>query len=174
MLERRERKHWNQMQWTSATSFAIRHTMTNSSSKQQQLNSNIGTYYRTAATEVHGRHIQIHTRTSCSSVWYNNFLSGQGTLLLNRTRCLQNKKRNNSKNNTQSSSGGSSTMYPHKTDFSIAQATPQSSSYIFLHRHKKREMSNNIIPDSNHGQRGQRDSNLPVRLLRFLHDNLSD
>ena len=28
--------------------------------------------------------------------------------------------------------------------------------------------------DSNHGQQHQRDSNLPVHLLRFLHNNLSD
>ena len=33
---------------------------------------------------------------------------------------------------------------------------------------------NTIILNSNHGQRGQRDSNLPVHLLRFLSDNLSD
>ena len=46
-------------------------------------------------------------------------------------------KRNNSNNNKQqsSSSSGSSTMYTstYKTVFSVAQTTPQSSPYIFLH-----------------------------------------
>ena len=36
-----------------------------------------------------------------------------------------------------SSSSGSSTMYACKTDLSIAQTTPQSSSYIYLHWNKK-------------------------------------
>ena len=36
-----------------------------------------------------------------------------------------------------SSSSGSSTMYACKTDLSIAQTTPQSSSYIYLHWTKK-------------------------------------
>ena len=98
-------------------------------------NSSIATHYR-AAAEVHGRCIQSHTRTSCSSVQYIYDWSGQCILLWNRTRCLRNTKRNtNGNNSTQqsSSSSGSSTMYAYKTDFSIAQPTPQSSSYTFLH-----------------------------------------
>ena len=79
-----------------------------------------------------GTYIRIHTRTSCSSVQYNNSnRSGPGTLLRNRTRCLRNKKRKNSVNNTQSSSSSaSSSMYVYKTDFSIAQTTLQSSSMM--------------------------------------------
>ena len=48
---------------------------------------------------------------------------------------------NNSSIATQSSSsgGGSSNQYAYKTDFSIAQTTPQSSSYTFLHWNKNRE-----------------------------------
>ena len=75
----------------------------------------------------------MHNRTSCSRVQYNCILSGHGTLLWNRTRCQRNEKINNS-NNTQSSS---SAIYAYKTNFSVAQTTRQSSSYIFL-RWKKR------------------------------------
>ena len=43
---------------------------------------------------------------------------------------------------------------------------------------KKREMSHkkkrDTILDSNHGQLDQRNSNISVHLLRFLHDNVSD
>ena len=44
---------------------------------------------------------------------------------------------NNSSIATQSSSS-SSTLYAYKTDYSIAQTTPQSSSYISLHCNKKK------------------------------------
>ena len=91
VFEWREIKHWNQMQWTTGTNFAIWHTMTNSSSRQRQLqqqNISIATHYTAA-----GRYIRIDTGTSCSSVQYNNDnRSGPGTLLWNRTRCLRNKK----------------------------------------------------------------------------------
>ena len=44
---------------------------------------------------------------------------------------------------------------------------------IFTLEHKKREESykKNTILDSNHGHRGQRDSNLPATLLYFLYIN---
>ena len=70
----------------------------------------------------------------------------------------------------------SSTMYAHITDFSIAQTTPQSS-LNFFHWNKKTgnvtENRKKIILDFNHGQPGQGNSNLPLHLLRFVHDNLS-
>ena len=48
-------------------------------------------------------------------------------------------KRETTANNTQSStSSGSSSMCAYKTGFSIAQTTPQSSSYIFRHWNKKK------------------------------------
>ena len=93
---------------------------------------------------------------------------------------VRNKKRNSNNPNTQqtSSGGDSSTMYACKTDFSIAQTTPQSSSYIFLHWNKQKK--GNVTHTKKHHHPGfqprttrHRDSNLPVT-LRSLHDNLSD
>ena len=49
--------------------------------------------------------------------------------------------------------------------------------YIFYTLEQKRgkchtkKKKNTIMPDSIHGRRGQRDSNLRVHLLRFVHDN---
>ena len=166
------------MQWNAATNFPIRHTMTNSSNKQHQLQQlQYNNTPQSTAAEVHGRHVQILTRTACSSVQYDYNLSGPGTLLWNRTRCLRKKKRNNSNNDTQSSSSGSgsssTTMHAYKTDFSIAQTTPQSS-YIFLHWHNKKKSEHgtrkkNGIPDSNHGRLRHWGSYLPVTPLDFLH-----
>ena len=52
-------------------------------------NRSIATHYTAA-----GRYIRIHTRTSCSSVQYNNYnRSGPGTLSWTRTRCLYVTKR---------------------------------------------------------------------------------
>ena len=78
-----ERKHWNQMLWTTATIFAVRHAITNNSSSCS--NSTIASHK--AVAEIHGRNIQIHTCTSYSRVQYN-YPSGPGTLLWNHTRCL--------------------------------------------------------------------------------------
>ena len=88
-------------------------------------NSSIETHHTPAS-----RYTRIHTRTSCSSEQYNNYnRSGPGTLLWKRTRCLQNKKERNK--NTQSCiSSACSTLYVHKTGFSIAQTTLRSSSMI--------------------------------------------
>ena len=53
-----------------STFFAIRHTMTNSSSKQQQYSNTLQSS-TAAAAEVRGMYAtRIHTRTSCSSVQY--------------------------------------------------------------------------------------------------------
>ena len=70
-------------------------------------------------------------------------------------------------------------MYAYKTDFPIAQTTPQPSSYIFLHCNRKegnvtKSNTHAIILDSNHRHPGQKDSNPPVHLLKFLHDHLSE
>ena len=79
------------MQWTTGINFAIQHTMANSRSKQQQLQQQ--QYSNTLLYTAAGRYIRIHTRTSRSSVQYNDYnRSGPGTLLWNRTRCLRNKK----------------------------------------------------------------------------------
>ena len=82
------------------------------------------------------------------------------------------------------SSSGSSTMYAHthKSDFSTAQTTPQSSSYTFFHwnnqrkemsRKKKKKEKMHIL-ESIHGQHveGITTYHVPVRLLRFLHENI--
>ena len=77
---------------------------------QQQVLSS-GTYWRAAAAaktpvratdrndaaELHGTDIQIHARTSYSSVRYNYNISGPATLLRNHTRCLPKKRWNNNR-----------------------------------------------------------------------------
>ena len=129
--------------------------------QQQCLSS--GTRWRTAASAAtallqysntlqsssskkrHGSYIQIHTRTSWSSVLqYHCNLSGadQGTLLWNRTRCLWNKKRNNNgNNNTQSSSIGSSTMYAYKVTSRLLRRHLNHHRTYFYAGTKNRKMS---------------------------------
>ena len=128
-----------------SNNFIIRHTMTNScSSKQQQLQQqhccSIATHYRAAAAKnVHGRYMQIHTRTSCSSVQYNLSLRYQRQVKVLCCETAHGVYVTKIKTTliTQSSSSDSSTMYAHKTDL-IAQTTPQSPSYIFLRWNKKK------------------------------------
>ena len=137
-----ERKHWNQIQRiTTATNLPSgTRWRTAAGSRSSCSNSSIATLQSSSSRSTWQVYIQLHTRKLCSSVQlqYNYNLSGQGTLLWNRTRCLRNKKRNNTSNNTRQSSsgGGNSTIYAYKTDISIAQTTPQPSSYIFLHWNK--------------------------------------
>ena len=72
-------KHWNQMQWTTATNCAIRHTMTNSSGKQQHRscsNSSIATQTSSRNTWQVYSNTYGYTRTSYSSVQCNYYLSG--------------------------------------------------------------------------------------------------
>ena len=82
------------MQWTPAATFfhfLPSGTRWRAAACSSCSNTTIATHYRAAAAaEVHGRYIQIHTRTLCSSAQYNCNLSGQGTPLWKRTRCLRN------------------------------------------------------------------------------------
>ena len=151
---------------------STRHTWrTAAASSSSCSNSSITPHYTEA-----GRSIRIHTRTLCSSVQFN--LSGPGTLLGNHTRCLRNKKRNNCNNNTQSSS----TMYTYNTDFSIAQATLQSSSMI-VHIFALELKKENVNKAKQNISWWTRNSDAEVKrtpsyLLTYsdsyIHDNLSD
>ena len=84
----RERKHGNHMQLTTATYFAIRHTMTNSSSNNN--NSSVATHR--PATEIHGRCTQTNTRTSYSNLQLSSIdltIRSKNTLVVRaHTRCL--------------------------------------------------------------------------------------
>ena len=72
-------------------------------------------------------------------------------------------------------------MHTYKTDFSIAQTTPQPSSYVFLHWnkpqkrkcHKKKKRKKHHHPGFEPRTTRQGDSNLDVHLLSFLHDKFS-
>ena len=89
VFEWRERKHWNEMQWTTREKMPSgTRWRTAAASSSSCSNSSIATHYTAA-----GRYIRIHTRTSCSSVQYTSYnRSGPGTLLWNRTRCLVTKR----------------------------------------------------------------------------------
>ena len=62
----------------------------------------------------------------------------EAAALLLQQQQYSNTQSNSSSNGSSSSSSSSSTLYAYKTDFSIAQTTRQSSSYIFLHWNKKK------------------------------------
>ena len=121
----KRKKHWDQMQWTTETNFAIRHTMTNIISSG--INRSIATHCAAA-----GRYIRMHTRTSCSSVQYSNYnLSGPGALLRNRTRCRRNRKRKTATTHRASAAAPAALLCMYKkNDLSIALTTLQPSSMI--------------------------------------------
>ena len=115
---------------------------TSAASSRSCNNSNIATRYRAtaaAAAEVHGRYIQMHTRMSCSSAQYGNwlycfFITGPGTLLWNHARSLRNKRGTTTVITTHRAAA----VATYETDCSIAQTTHRTYFYIL---EKKREMS---------------------------------
>ena len=177
LFEWRERKHWNQMQWTTATKFAIRHTLTTTSSKQQQL------HQQQYSNTLHSSR-QVYTNTYSYVVQAYSIIIkiDQVQVLCCETAhdvhvTKREKKVLRSNNKTQSSSSSArSTMYVYKTDFSIAQTALQSSSMIvhILTLERKKRATNTHTSCAGLDPHTPNSKGQHVLLIGFWHDTLSD
>ena len=103
--------------------------MTNSSSKQQQLQQQQYSNTLQSGSSRSIRQVYTNTYVHRAAAYIVIIIYQVKALCCETAHGVYVTKRSNNSNNTQSSSSGSSTMYAYKTDFSIAQTTPQSSSY---------------------------------------------
>ena len=168
-IEWRERTHWNQMQWTTATIFVIRHTMTNSSRKQQllqqQQHSNTLHSSRQVYTLTYSYVVQQRTNST-------NFIIYQVQVLCCETahrRCLHGvyaTKREtattviSTHNREAAAVAAALCMHTYKTDSRLLRRSLNHHRTCFYTgtNHKKGNVTrkknekNTIILDSNHGQ----------------------
>ena len=158
VFEWRERKHGNQMQWTTGTIFSIRHTMTNSSSKQQQLQQQ--QYSKTHF--VHSSSRQVHT---------NNILVRSAAASGETAHHVYGTKRNGNSNNTQQREQRRQQHYV-RTGIKLIcpllrrltyfdTGTNKENNFYKKIKNSKEKMKHH--PYSSHGTR-QGDSKLPVHL----------